>query len=708
MLKKSLSILCVLCIVFASFTFAITANAEASSVRAKKIVSVVYDDSGSMADSKWEYTSYAMQCFAAMLNKEDILDITYMSVYTSPALSVDTSDRAASVKKIREHTDSGGTPSESIDYAFQTMKSHNDSNPNTQYWLIVMTDGQMSGTDTAENLINKYADTTMPNGTKPQIIYMTLGDENETLSIPFTKSNIESVKTRNANEVVQVISDISSRISGRYAIAKEDIDFVDKRTVKVRADVPLHYIGVLTQRSSAVVDKFEGVEIGALKAECQVPVELPNLYSNEMSDEEKNALKGNVSLFCNPSQNISPDTYTITFTEDISADDLVIMFEPALTLRLIISNNGKEIADLTSLAEGQVVDIEAAIFESGTNNRILPSMLPATPVFTLTLSEDGTQVFSDSNGKIEDVKLKALETIVEAKVEIPGFITLTDTKKFTPTLVKLSDLTATVHYDGSERIKHKDGTVDGNDVVYITELENNKTGIKFTLFIDEVPLTKEESENIKQPVIDGLKTDFDNFKVEICDDGSVLVYPSETKVPALFYWFSHKGESNIELSYGEKTAIGTIRFEMGSWFDAIIEILALVLILLAIIYLLLWLFVKPHFKRGTRIEFSEARRSDMPYERSLIHSKTANFLTASGLLNFFGLTGMKKKKVGIFTIRIAKDGYVISNIKGKRVSTFSNYPGNNIGVSKERTKSFSSTIYISDGDSFYKISISNS
>ena len=53
--------------------------AESDPVRNKRIVSVMYDDSGSMEGDRWVNANYAMQAFAAMLNKEDTLYISYMS-----------------------------------------------------------------------------------------------------------------------------------------------------------------------------------------------------------------------------------------------------------------------------------------------------------------------------------------------------------------------------------------------------------------------------------------------------------------------------------------------------------------------------------------------------------------------------------------------------------------------------------------------------
>ena len=70
--------------------FFMTSVAETKMKASRKIVSVVYDDSGSMKkESNWSSANYAMQAFAALLNKEDGMYITYMSSYKQGAKKVD-------------------------------------------------------------------------------------------------------------------------------------------------------------------------------------------------------------------------------------------------------------------------------------------------------------------------------------------------------------------------------------------------------------------------------------------------------------------------------------------------------------------------------------------------------------------------------------------------------------------------------------------
>lgn len=705
--KRKKCLFLALVLLFSMLIIPISAKEDETSVRNRKLVSIVYDDSGSMCNERWEYTSYAIQCFAAMLNKEDTLDITYMSSYTNGSFSVDTTDRNASVTKIREHTQSSGTPVDSIDTAFKALQDNNDKNENSQYWLIVITDGQMNGNETAEEKINRIAETKMPNSTKPQIVFMTICDTDKKYTPAFSKANINCVPVLTADAVVDAISDIACDISGRYAVSEDDITFVDSKTVEVRTDVPLTHLGILSQRSNAVVDTVKGSEKQDLYEECNVHVELPGLYSDSMKKSDKSALRGNVSLFNADSGNIVPDTYTITFTEKISKDDLIIMFEPAFELRIEVFVNDTLIEDVSKLVANQTVNIEATLYEIGTNNKILPSMLPDGIVEKISLNEDSKEVVTESDLLLESVVLKKAQTVVDASVEIPGFFTVRDTLSFSPASIDISDMKASIYYDGSERRTNEDGSVDAKNVVYITDLDTNETGVKFTLYIDGKPIDKAQATAIKDLFGDGLKLDFHNYKITICDDGGIVVAPTSTKIPAMIYWFSHKGDTTIEATYGGKTASDVICFKIGDIQKAILQLLLFLLLILWLIYTIYWLFGKPHFKRSGTIKVFIAHREYGEYSQDYGKTKRINWLSSSGLINFVGPRGMKKK-AGNFSVRATKGGYELVGVKGRYVSSSITYPGAATGISecKKNTYRFASSVYVYDGRKYYKILIS--
>lgn len=177
-MKRVLSALLALVLISSVLLCApITVSAESLYIR--KIVSVVYDDSGSMDGDKWAYANYAMQSFCGMLNSDDQLFITYMSHsqqstnYNPEKIDLSAGGIQGSVDSIRKHTDSGSTPYTAVDTAYNKLKSVKDSNPNTQYWLVVITDGAFNEHDSMsnnekKNVLNsnfkKYAEEVMPNG----------------------------------------------------------------------------------------------------------------------------------------------------------------------------------------------------------------------------------------------------------------------------------------------------------------------------------------------------------------------------------------------------------------------------------------------------------------------------------------------------------------------------------------------------------------
>ena len=136
-MKKILSVLLAVVTVL-PLLFSLQVPVSAESLYIRKIVSVVYDDSGSMEGDKWAYANYATQAFCGMLNSEDQLFITYMSHsqsksnYKPEKADLSKSKIQKSVDSIRKHTDSGSTPFGAVETAFRQLKSAKDSNPNTQ------------------------------------------------------------------------------------------------------------------------------------------------------------------------------------------------------------------------------------------------------------------------------------------------------------------------------------------------------------------------------------------------------------------------------------------------------------------------------------------------------------------------------------------------------------------------------------------------
>lgn len=289
-MKKTLSFF--LAVIIAACTLlAMTVTVSAESLYIRKIVSVVYDDSGSMVGEKWGYANYAMQTFCGMLNSEDQLYITYMSdvgggsqyIDVSEEIKLSTGEIQNSVDSIRNHTRSGDTPYTAVEAAYKKLTSVKDSNPNTQYWLVVITDGDFNETvgmnDDAKKRdlnqkFNEYTKDKMPNGTELQITFLGIGDV--TVPDEDVDRGIYTYSANDADNIVEAMSSMADRISGRTRLDSKDIKQKDGKTIEVSSSIPLLNIAILAQESDAKIKS------AFVNNESEIPVsrEVSLYYNN--------------------------------------------------------------------------------------------------------------------------------------------------------------------------------------------------------------------------------------------------------------------------------------------------------------------------------------------------------------------------------------------------------------------------------------------
>ncbi len=497
-MKRTLSVILMLTLVLAVvLDFAPPAAAESLYIR--KVVSVVYDDSGSMDGDKWAYANYAMQAFCGMLNSEDQLFVTYMSHteaysnYDPKQVDLSAGGIQSSVDAIRNHRDQGSTPYGAVETAFQKLQSVNDSNPNTQYWLVVITDGafnEMGGMDAAarKRFLNDkfrgYTQSVMPNGTNPQVTFLGIGGV-----VPPDEDHSKGIYTysaKNAAGITDAMSEMADRISGRTRLQQKDIKQIDDSTIQVSSSIPLLNIAVFAQKSDAVIEKAVYSNEMAIPISRKVSLGYPN-YAD---------LVGGAYLLGDSQQVIGSGTYNITFNKKVSLEDVIILFEPALEMRMKVTLNGKEITDYTQLddaMEGDKLSISCKIYEMGTDREVDPALLPPGTKFQITISEDG-KVVEQATGQemlLEDYVLKHIETEITAAVIIEGFNPIDYSERFTP-----------VKY--VPRIVYSITPSFGSDVknVKFDEIANNQDlTICFTVLADGVPMTDSNAVKALNPVI---------------------------------------------------------------------------------------------------------------------------------------------------------------------------------------------------------------
>lgn len=502
-------------------------GASAESLYIRKVVSVVYDDSGSMAGEKTAYANYAMQAFCGMLNSEDRLFITYMSraqrssQYTPEEIDLSSGGIKKSVENIRNHSGSGSTPFSSVETAYKKLAGTADSNPNTQYWLVVITDGafdEFSFALTAKKFLNEkfngYVESVMPNGSNPQVTFLGIGevvapDENH-------RKGIYTYSASNAGGIVDAMSQMADRISGRTRLESKNIKKINENTVSISSSIPLLNIAVLAQGSDARISQAAYSNDAGIPVSRDVSLGYPGYRG----------LVGSACLLGDSKTVIGAGTYNITFDKSVSVDDVVILFEPALEARVTVTLNGKTLSDpgmLSGAMEGDRVSVSCRIFEMGTDREIDPSIMPPGTKFEISVSEDGRQVkqVTDKNMSLSDYVLKNVETDIRAAVMIEGFNPIDYSVRFTPAKYVPKVVYSITASAGSG----------GKSVKYDNIAGNRDVTVCFTVYADGKAVTDPEEVRALCPVID-VSPQGNSGSVAYSDDGVIVFTPNAAQVPS--------------------------------------------------------------------------------------------------------------------------------------------------------------------------------
>lgn len=166
----------------------------------------------------------------------------------------------SSVDTIKNHTEYGQTPFWAVQAAYDKMLNTPDANANTQYWLVILTDGDFNdgiiqNPKDPDELTEKFEDhisTPMPNGSNLQISYFAIGDS--ATKVPSQENKgIHIYSCAKDSEIINNMSDIADKISGRTRLDPDEITMPDDRTILFSSSVSLLNIAALVEKSGAKI-----------------------------------------------------------------------------------------------------------------------------------------------------------------------------------------------------------------------------------------------------------------------------------------------------------------------------------------------------------------------------------------------------------------------------------------------------------------------
>ncbi len=455
-MKKVISALLILVLTFSVLIYAAPVEANAESLYVRKIVSVVFDDSSSMqTDNRIEYASYAMQTFCGMLNSEDQLYITYMNrgvngteQCVSEKVDLSSGGIQRSVDLIRSvPADGSSTRYGAVEKAFNTLESTKDPDPNTQYWLVVITDGGFNGQNVPANYssdpkgalnreFKKYANKTMPNGSNPQITFLGIGnvvspDENQA-------AGIYTYSAANASGIIGAMSEMASKISGRTRLQDNVIELsADKQTVKISSEIALLNIAVFVQGSDAEV-----LDV----AYCyDTSTSIVKTREASIKAPHDASLAGRAYLWGDSQKFIRADSYEIKFSQPVDKNNVIVLFEPALEIKTVYKLNGTEVTYdelLDKAMEKDKITVSCKVCEMGTDNEVdLSKLGNSVTKYEITVFENGKAVKTEplGNGKeLKEYELKNVPTEIKATLVIGGINPIENSISFSPVEYKVT------------------------------------------------------------------------------------------------------------------------------------------------------------------------------------------------------------------------------------------------------------------------------
>lgn len=574
----------------------------------KKIVSVVYDDSGSMNDPigktnnrRWSPANYALQGMTALMNEKDELHITLMNKKDASGafdLSKKVSETERICKDYRYHD--GGTPLDAVDDAMETLSNIQDSDPSTQYWLFVLTDGEFHNSDsvrykntdtTIQDVLNKYKGRKMPNGSTVQIQYLRInkGKKEEVKADP---SNGLVADYCGSEGITEAMSAIANRISGRLKFEAGSIETVDSRSIRVHSDLPMYSISVLSQNSRAKVTGAEGTQ--KLRAEQNIPLVYPTEdASGSSGSDNSKVLDGNAAILSNGSSVIPAGDYTISFSEDVDPKNVDILYEPAIGLEIhLINADGTEL-DYHDGMPGDEVEAKLVILDPSTGEEIDQNSLPEGCTWHIGYIVDGNVVKEEDASSIK-VQIQDGVNQYRGTFQIPGYAPLVcETEEFECIKYRLEG------HQPEDPVIYKRSGLGGES--------ESGNAVTFTVYGNDVPLTKSQLKNVELKItevnleaIPDKAGFFDRFGVQnvscrlkLAEDGTFTLTPRAPffLAPFLVKAGDYRAVVTLDVNGETAEALFSVRAGVGEW----IYIIILAILLFLFLYLVFIFFVKDKF-----------------------------------------------------------------------------------------------------------------
>ena len=392
----------------AAFSFS-PMKASAESSDQKRVIAIVFDNSGSMymsSRTRWCHATYAMEVFATMMNDSDEMYIYPMHPITvgNDSTTYDEDNplmiTRASAQRIREiyTEDAGDTPSTSAEKAISKLQSQ--SIPENNKWLVILSDGAFSDRNTS-TVAKLCADS---------VNTMFLGMEFEPPQLSGT-AYAYTAKKAESGATLSALSAMCNEIFGRDDLASFGNKYVSGSADSVNFDVPMKKLIVFVQGTD-----IANIKLGSLSPKNNVMMQYSTKGSGDYNCVYDDSLQGQLLTF----ENVPAGTYDLSFSGAQSS--VAVYYEPNVRLEIALTDaTGNPVDPNGELYPGDYVFTYGMVDTDGNS---VNSELVGSTDYNITYTHNGTeQVISDSQSGTFSLTMSANDTL-----DVNGSVTYLKTK----------------------------------------------------------------------------------------------------------------------------------------------------------------------------------------------------------------------------------------------------------------------------------------
>lgn len=613
----------------------------------ERVVSLVYDDSGSMRNNdRWKYANYALQSLVALLDEKDKFSYVPMSKPNDPVnISLTKDKRQTEIEGIGAWKTYLNTPFSAVETAMQSIKKEADIDGKREFWLIVLTDGAFNDLEKdkvggKEQILQKLAQFKKEMDEKkislhPVLITMEedLGQQEKAQLNTFKeiwKKEINGVTMPSSGEdgIVKSVNQVAALVANRDPFSSVE-SIVKTKVVgkKVEITTPFPLKRMTLVRQSPSLSNYQIKQISK-------PLQLQSSFSIHAPGEAK--LFGNIVHISTENEEvIKPGTYTIEVDQEIEKEGLQVLVEPALNYTVsTYDKEDKDRKNVEEMYEGVTAVIEAK-----------PTELPVqSSYFQAEVEIDGKQYAMkwDDKRHVFYYETKLTKGLIRGKVHmnIKGFYR--QTKEFKIETTKKPELSLqTVTKDYKEKV---------------TNLENSKPFI-IQPQLDGKPMTEEA---VKKLLKSTGVTSKQSINYEIKQhDNQIYIYPRPYYSDTFNFTDTGTVEATIVVQDSKLQKVKkdiTLHIQNAPFYEkyALIFkfVIPITLLLLLVGIIVLGWIVRPRFHRKALLYYEW----DQEVAKDWLYQSEPELLKNKWWKHYFGIPYRAERKTVQSVTFIAKKG----------------------------------------------------